>query len=358
MRIKSQQKPVGRKIAIIILLILVVIIAAACAVAIWYKTSLKPVNASDETNFTFAVSEGTATRVIAQNLEDQGLIKSAFAFRIYMKLEAEDKNIRTGTYSINKTMSVQEIVAELNKGGRKPTFRITFLPGGTLAAARERLQKAGYSDEDITFAFNKQYDHPLLADRPAGNSLEGYIYGDTYEFYVGATVSDILTKTFDKMYQDIQDNNLINLFSAQGLNIYQGITLASIIQGEAGSLKDDMPKVSQIFLNRLKNGTPLGSDIVIGYYADQQNPDRSKTDMSYINTTPCPWNSRKCAGLPPNPVNNPGINALKAVANPDANYVGYWYFLTGDDGTMYYAKTAAEHERNRLNYCKELCKIL
>lgn len=358
MKIKSQKKPIGKKIAIVILSLLVLVIAAACAVAIWYKTSLMPVDANDSTSYTFAVSEGTATRVIAQNLEDQGLIKSAFAFRVYMKLEAEDKNIRTGTYSINKSMSVQDIVAELNKGGKKPTFRITFLPGGTLAAARERLQAAGYTDEDITFAFNKQYDHPLLADKPAGNSLEGYIYGDTYEFYVGATVSDILTKTFDKMYQDIQDNGLIAQFSAHGLSLYQGITLASIIQGEAGSLKDDMPKVSQVFHNRLKSGTPLGSDIVIGYYADQQNPNRSKTDMSYLNTTPCPWNSRKCAGLPPNPVNNPGIYALKAAANPDADYAAYWYFLTGDDGTMYYAKTQSEHESNKRNYCKELCKIL
>ena len=358
MKIKSQQKPIGRKIAIIILSILVLIIVAACAVVFWYKTNLKPVDANDSSSFTFAVSEGTATRVIAQNLEDQGLIKSALAFRIYMKFEAEDKNIRTGSYTINKTMSVAEIVTELNKGGKKPTFRITFLPGGTLAAARERLQKAGYNDDDITLAFNKQYDHPLLADRPAGNSLEGYIYGDTYEFYVGAPVSDILTKTFDKMYQDLKDNGLIDQFAAQGLTLYQGITLASIIQGEAGSLKDDMPKVSQIFLNRLNSGTPLGSDIVIGYYADQQNPNRDKTDMSYLNTTPCPWNSRKCAGLPPNPVNNPGIYALKAVANPDANYASYWYFLTGDDGTMYYAKTAAEHQSNAKNYCKELCRIL
>ena len=358
MKIKSQKRPIGKKLAISILVILVIVIVAACSAALWYKTSLGPTNPNDNTSYTFAVSEGTTTRVIAQNLEDQGLIKNAFAFRVYMRLEAEDKNIRTGTYSINKTMSVQEIVAELNKGGAKPTFRLTFLPGGTLAAARERLQKAGYSDEDITAAFNKQYDHPLLAGRPDGNSLEGYIYGDTYEFYVGTTVSDILTKTFDKMYQDLQDNGLIEQFGAHGLSLYQGITLASIVQGEAGSLKDDMPKVAQVFYNRLNSNTPLGSDIVIGYYADQQNPDRSKTDMSYLNTTPCPWNSRRCAGLPPNPVNNPGINALNAVANPDSNYVGYWYFLTGDDGVMYYAKTESEHNNNIRNHCKELCKIL
>lgn len=172
-----------------------------------------------------------------------------------------------------------------------------------------------------------------------------------------SSVSDILTATFDKMYKDIQDNGLIAKFQANGLNLYQAITLASIVQGEAGSLSDDMPKVAQIFYNRLNSNTPLGSDIIIGYYADRQNPNRSKTDMSYLNTTPCPWNSRKCVGLPPNPVNNPGIKALNAVANPDKDYVGYWYFLTGDDGKMYYARTEAEHNSNK-QYCPKLCGIL
>ena len=78
--------------------------------------------------------------------------------------------------------------------------------------------------------------------------------------------------------------------------------------------------------------------------------------MSYLNTIPCPWNSRKCAGLPPTPISNPGKNALKAVAEPAEG--DYLYFLTGDDGNMYYAHTEAEHRANARQHCKELCQIL
>ena len=353
----KKRKSVGKIIAIIILVILVAIIAAACAGVTWYRANLRAANPDDSTLVDFAVAEGATTTNIAQNLEDKGLIRSALAFRLYMRLEAQDKNLKSGSYQFSSNMTVAEIVEKLHEGAKRQTFHITFLPGGTLAAARERLQNAGYQDNEITAAFTKNYDHPLLAGKPAENSLEGYIYGDTYEFYVGASVSDILTATFDKMYKDIQDNGLIAKFQANGLNLYQAITLASIVQGEAGSLSDDMPKVAQIFYNRLNSNTPLGSDIIIGYYADRQNPNRSKTDMSYLNTTPCPWNSRKCVGLPPNPVNNPGIKALNAVANPDKDYVGYWYFLTGDDGKMYYARTEAEHNSNK-QYCPKLCGIL
>ena len=357
MKIKSQKRPVFRVIITIVLAILVLIIIAACIAATWYRNNLQAVDPESSELIDFAISEGSATAQVAQNLEDKGIIRSALAFRIYMKLEAKDKNLKAGSYQLSKDLPVSELVTMFNKGALAKTFRLTFLPGGTLAAARERLQNAGYSDDEITAAFEKQYDHPLLASKPAGISLEGFIYGDTYEYYVGASVSDVLTKTFDKMYEDIKANNLEAEFTANGLNLYEGITLASIIQGEAGSLSDDMPKVSQIFYNRLKAQSPLGSDVVIGYAADQLNPNRSKTDMSYLNTINCPWNSRKCTGLPPTPVNNPGLNALKAAAEPDANYSGYWYFLTGDDGKMYYARTAAEHEANK-QYCPKLCGIL
>ena len=119
-----------------------------------------------------------------------------------------------------------------------------------------------------------------------------------------------------------------------------------------------MPKVAQVFLNRLASGTPLGSDAVIAYRADQLNPNRSKTDLSYLDSIGCPWNSRRCAGLPPTAIAAPGLAALKAVANPDKNYVGYYYFLTGDDGKMYYGRTEAEHNQNAINHCQELCQIL
>ena len=354
----KKRKVVKTFIITIVVLILLGIITLGGAF-LWYKQALMAVDpdCNDKCEeIAFVVEENSGGAKIANDLEKAGLIKSSLAFRIYLKIEAENRNLKPGEYYFKKNMTVSQIIKFLNDGVVAKTFRITFLPGGTLAAARERLQNIGYKDEDITAAFNKTYDHELLKTKPADATLEGYIYGETYEFFEGATVEEILIRTFDEMLKVVKDNKLEAKYKELNLSLHEGITLASIIQREAPSVYAEQQQVAQVFLLRMKRGIVLGSDAVIAYRADQINPNRSKTDMSYLNTIPCPWNSRKCAGLPPTPISNPGKNALMAVAEPAEG--DYLYFLTGDDGKMYYAHTEAEHRANARNYCKELCQIL
>ena len=339
--------------------LLLILVIAFGGAFLWYKQALTAVDPDCGDNceeITFVVEENSGGTKIADNLEKAGLIRSSFAFRIYLKLEADNRNLKPGEYQFKKSMTVAQIIRFLNEGVVAKTFRITFLPGGTLAAARERLQNAGYKDEDITDAFNFPYNHELLAAKPEGASLEGYIYGETYEFYEGTSPVEILNRTFDEMLKVVKENKLEEKYQALGMTLHEGITLASIVQREAPAVYAEQQQVAQVFELRLKRGIVLGSDAVIAYRADQINPDRSKSDMSYLNTIPCPWNSRKCAGLPPTPISNPGKNALKAVAEPAAG--DYLYFLTGDDGNMYYAHTEAEHRTNARQHCKELCQIL
>ena len=124
--------------------------------------------------------------------------------------------------------------------------------------------------------------------------------------------------------------------------------------------ENDQQTVAQVFMTRLARKSVLGSDAIIAYRADQLNPNRDKTDTSYIDTIECPWNSRKCAGLPPTPISNPGKTALLAVANPSKT--DYYYFISGYDKDgkvkMYYARTEAEHQANIDKYCGDLCQKL
>lgn len=360
--ITAVKRKTGKKFLIGFVVFILLVIIAAGGVFLFYKGSLQAVDPGCKENnsckdITFAVSENSGGAKIAADLEEKGLIHNALMFRIYLKLEAsENTNLKPGSYEFNTGMDVAEIIDRLNKGVVAKTFRITFLPGGTLAAARERLQNLGYKDEEITKAFEKQYNHEVLKTKPTDSSLEGYIYGDTYEFYVGATVEDILTRTFDELNKVVKENDLVNKFAAQNLTLHEGIVLASVVQREAPAVYKEQQQVAQVFLLRLKKNIPLGSDAIIAYRADQINPDRSKNDMSYLKTVTCPWNSRTCGGLPPTGISNPGLNALKAVADPAEGT--YLYFLTGDDGGMYYAHTEAEHNANARNYCKKLCQIL
>lgn len=359
----KKKSKVGKIILFIFLTLFLLAIIAAGGAYLYYKKSLTSVeNCGDNCETVkFVVAENTGGAKIANDLEEAGLIHSALTFRIYLKFEASEMNLKPGEYDFDKGMDVEQIVKSLNKGVVAKTFNLTFLPGGTLAAARERLQNAGYRDEDITKAFEATYDHPLLKSKPTDATLEGYIYGETYEFYVGETVENILKRTFDEMYKVIQNNNLETKYQAMGFTLHQAITLASVVQSEAGIMPlADQKQVAQVFELRLKRGMVLGSDAIIAYRADQINPNRSKTDMSYLNTIPCPWNSRKCAGLPPSPISNPGKNALVAVAEPAEG--DYLYFISGydTDGAlkMFYARTEAEHNANIRNHCGDLCKKL
>ena len=313
-----------------------------------------PVDGASCIEVEFEVKAGETTGEIAKRLEGAGVIRSALAMQIYLRLERGDVVLRVGVYTLSNTMTIKEVVELLQQGSKAETFRMTFLPGGTVADAKKRLLDVGFAEAEVDVALGAKYEHPVMRDRPDGVSLEGYIFGETYEFYKTATVEEILIRTFDELYKVVEENDLIAQFGKRALNLHQGITLASIVQREAHAA--DQPGVAQVFLLRLKQGIPLGSDVVIGYAADQIDPNRDKTNMSYLETIPCPWNSRRCVGLPPTPVASPGKSALMAVVNPADN--DYLYFLTGDDGKMRYAHTEAEHQRNIDNYCKNMCKIL
>lgn len=357
----KKKKTLRRVLYIIAVLLLLVIIAAASFV-IWYKSNLSAVDSlkcagEDCPVVDFIVESGDTANSVADDLESRGLIKSALAFKIYMTLEAQNKTIMPGTYQFSKNMKVEEIVKSLNEGVLAKVFRITFLPGETLRATKQHLLDVGYTSDSIEAAFKKKYDHPLLASNKSG-SLEGYIWGDTYEFYNSTPVEEILTRLFDEMWKVVKEEKLEAGYQKQGLTLHQGITLASVIQREAPADYKEKRHIAQVFLTRYKNHDALGSDAVIAYWADQQNPDRDKTDMSYLDRVTCPWNSRdrNCDLIPPHPISAPGLDALKSVANP-TNTSDY-YFLTGDDGKMYYAKDEAGHNANIYAHCQKLCGVL
>jgi len=227
------------------------------------------------------------------------------------------------------------------------TFNITFLPGATLAENKKVLLKAGYSEAEISSGFASTYDSPLFEGKPATSDLEGYIYGETYNFGTGATVQDILIGTFNEYEKVIKENDLVAKFKAKGFSLYEGITLASIVQRE--SIGGDEAQIAQVFYSRLAVPMALGSDVTYQYIADKTGVDRD------INLD-SPYNTRRYEGLPPGPIAVPGKASLLGVANPAPG--DFLFFLSGDDDITYYAKTLQQHEANIAAHCKVKCGII
>ena len=233
-------------------------------------------------------------------------------------------------------------------------YSFTILPGETLAEVRQKLIEVGYSATEVDTALSSNYNFGFLQDRPEGASLEGYLYGETHEFYKDTPATEVIETFLTGMNKVITENNLEEKYAAQGLSLYEGITLASIVQKEAPA--SEMPTVAQVFLTRLAYGILLGSDVTVSYAVDQVDPGRQlyADNQAALEVDSC-YNTRLYAGLPCGPISNPGLSALLAVAEPSDT--SYLYFLTGDDGVMYYSYTEDEHIQNIYSHCQDLCNV-
>lgn len=324
----------------------VLLIALAAAYA-WFQVQLSPVDSKNTTKQLVTIKDGSTPSVIAKQLKEAGLIRNGDAFLLEARLRGVQSKLQAGTYRLAPSDSTPQIISHI-VSGKVDTFQVTFLPGATLADNKKALLALGYSEDQIGQAFAATYRSPLFDGKPATSDLEGYIYGETYTMPSDATVEQILQHTFDEFYKAVQANDLANKFKSQGLTLYEGITLASIVQREASPKGDDMAQIAQVFYKRLATGMPLGSDVTYQYIADKTGQVRSPDLDS-------PYNTRRYAGLPPGPISAPGEKALIATANPAKT--DYLFFLSGDDGVTYFARTLEEHEANR-QHCQRKCQIL
>lgn len=324
--------------------VLALIVIGIVAGLYWYNAALQPMSTGDGRT-RVVIAPGATAESIGHQLEEAGVVQSSLAFNIYARLHGQLASLKAGNYYLSASQSVPDIVNWLVEG-KVDTYRITILPGKTLAGIKADLVKNGFSESDFEAALKTHYKHPLLADKPADVNLEGYILPDTYEVTSETTVSALFIKTFDTFYQRIQAKGLPQALAARGFNLHQAITLASLLQKEATTLADRR-QTAQVFEDRLKLDMPLESDVTFMYAAGLLGVEPSTTIDS-------PYNTRRYKGLPPGAIASVTLDTLEAVADPAPG--DYLYFVAGDDGTVHYSKTREEHEEKVRLYCTKLCQ--
>lgn len=392
---KSVEKPM-KKVKRILLSLFILLFLAGLFGGGYYWYSLQPVSSANcrfdsakaaaesnekESNSvceyqTIEISAGESVKQIANNLKQADLIRNPLAFELYARINNLHAKLKTGKYSFRKTMSARAIAKQLVNGVvSSDVFNLTILPGTNLLGDKGKSQTGiihqfrtlGYSEEEISQALTKHYDNPVLKglyadetklsnpDIPAKLALEGYLYGETYQFYNHEKLENVITTILNQFNDVVVSNQLEEKFKARGFTLREGIILASIIQKEART--EDMPGVSMVFQNRLRQGIALGSDVTATYAADITGIDRANATNADILAVNSLYNTRKFPGLPPGPIAVPSKAALLAVAEPDSSKASMLYFLTGDDGLMYYSSTDAEHNQKIRDHCQKLCKV-
>ncbi len=292
------------------------------------------------------IPKNSSTQRIADILEDEDIIEIPILFRIVSKFTGNDGKYQFGEFELNSSMSYEQIMKALQTPTwDKSEFNLTFPEGWTLEQIAEKLEDNGVCDDDDFIKVLEKNDYGfeflqnIKKDKLEFEKMEGYVFPDTYTFKPNEDPKSVAKKflsNFDKKYTDSMKQRCKEL----GFTQDELITLASIIQAEAPDVAN-MKKVSSVFHNRLKKGSPyprLESDPTIKYGRETIEDEASQEVITAYNTY-------QSQGLPPGAICNPGIDAINAALYPDST--DYYFFCSNlDTKEFFYAKTFDQHNVN------------
>jgi UPF0755 protein len=314
---------------------------------VWDDGSLtKPfdLNASQQ---SFTVQRGESVESIADRLQKGGFIGDAGMLRDYLIYTGLDTSIQAGEYDdLSPAMSIVDIAQKMqNTTPTQVTFAI--LPGWRMEEIAASLPTSGLNITPDVFLEAAKKSHPGFDYLTGAASTEGFLYPGSY-ILPRVTTADELVEVFVRNFDLHLTNDLRDGFSRQGLSIYQAVTLASIVQREAVH-DDEAAMIASVYLNRIKINMKLEADptvqYALGYNPTQQawwtNP-LSADDLK----TNSPYNTYVMDGLPPTPISNPGLTALRAVAYPAESSYFYFSARCDDSGYHNFAQTFQEQLQN------------
>jgi UPF0755 protein len=310
-----------------------------------YNQDLKSVS-NDQKTQIFTVEKGSSVKQIAADLKTDHLIRSGWAFQLYIHSKELGSQLQAGTYALSPSQNTVSIVTTLTRG-KVTTRLVAILPGRRIDQVRADFINDGFTPAAVDQALDPgQYGElPALAYKPAGiTTLEGLLWPDSFQKDATTSPSFIIRESLVEMGQHLTPDVQAS-FADEGLTTYQGLTLASIV-GQEVNKTTDQPIVAQVFLSRLKAGSTLGSDVTADYGAIEAG---KSPNLSYDS----PYNTLQHPGLPPTPISTVTSSALNAAAHPAAT--SYLYFVTGDDGTTYFSTTLQDHQALTAKYCHKLC---
>lgn len=331
---------ITKKISIILILFLILL-----GGFFYFRNNVYYSHRTEDNIMIFEIKKGEGNKEIASDLVEKKLISGKIYFFYYLYANNLLGKIMPGEYLLSGNLSIPEIV-HIITNPKAQVAKVTFPEGLTVKDMAEVLKKNNFDGDEflrlannIPESFHTRY---AFLNNIKVKSLEGYLFPDTYFFKKEATAESILKKMLDN-FEEKMDARILDEIGRQNKKIDEVIILASIVEKEVRS-QADMKIVAGIFENRLAIDMPLQSDATLSYILDDKIDSHTVEQTKIVS----PYNTYINKGLPPGPIDNPGMNAILAVVN--LQKTDYLYFLTAKvngENKVYYAKTFEEHVANK-----------
>lgn len=295
----------------------------------------------------FVVNSGEGSKEISKRLEKEGFIRNNFWFDIYTFLKGWDNQLKAGNYTLSPSMNIPEIARKIMGGDANlKEIKVTIPEGFNLKKIDKRLFESNITikPSGIQSLTPKDIDFSEFGFNINNDSLEGYLFPDTYKFKKGIRADVAASKMLNNFDKKITDE-IKQAIKEQDKTLNQIITMASIIEKEVPTYYDQRI-VSGIFWKRIKNNYPLQSCATIAYALGEDKWRYLRSDLKVDS----PYNTYKNKGLPPAPICSPGISAIKAAIYPKKT--SYNFFLSKPSGETVFSVTGTEHELNKQRYLK------
>jgi UPF0755 protein len=317
-------------------LLVIVLLTLGLATWWWIETRF-PKRTASQPPQVLVVEPGQGALEIGSSLRALGLVRHPQIFRLHVLTRGDGARLRTGEYSLEGELSLDQIVDLLVRGDVVRRV-ITFPEGRDI---EEMVQIAAAQGLDAAAFRAAANDASLIADLdPEARNLEGYLFPDTYDLTRRPDAAAVLVKRMVQRFRDALRPEA-GALSASGFDLREVVTLASVVEEETAR-PDERPRIAAVFRNRLKKGMPLQTDPTVIYAlkrAGRYDGNIRRADLEIDS----PYNTYRHAGLPPGPISSPGLASLQAALHPAP--AEDLYFVSRNDGSHYFSRTLADHAR-------------
>ncbi|HEX5610622.1 MAG TPA: endolytic transglycosylase MltG [Solirubrobacterales bacterium] len=318
---------------------LIFAVIAALFVAWFLNALFQPFHGDGSGKVQVTIPKGSSVSEVGDLLSEKGVIDDSTFFQIRVTLAGKRDELYAGPFTLAEGMSYGAAIDALSKPPVKKVLTVTVPEGYSRSQAAQLVEEVGVPGSYTEATVKSKFLDPAEYGGKGAKSLEGFLFPDTFELKPNAPAADLVELQLKDFKGRIKGVDM-SYAKSKNLTVFDVLTIASMIEDEAG-VASQRKLVASVIYNRLREGIPLGIDATIRFATGNYTEPLTESELAVDS----PYNSRTNAGLPPGPINSPGLEAIQAAAHPAKT--GYIYYVTdpGTCGKLTFAKTEAEFEK-------------